>query len=304
MSATLDSARAFAGRLFKHGRRAVRTAWQQARPGRRGEQSVVLILGCQRSGTDMLWNVFDLDWNSRMYGEFSVLSSQDREHRIRLNPIPDVRNRLRHVRAPLVVLKPLVESQRAVELLGALNNSRALWPYRHYRDVASSNVRKFGVNAGERDVRPMAERATGNWRSEYVPEDAWRTVKQIYREGMSPHDAAALFWYVRNYLYFDLALDLDPRVMLIKYEELVAAPRQWFELIYSFVSQPFPGPRVVAQIHPRSVGKGRKVELSPNLVESCERLLARLDAARQQAPVAGMEGSNSASAVTATQSPR
>lgn len=114
------------------------------------EKRILFIIGCQRSGTTMMQKVFEKDLKSKVYGEFSRLSYWDPE-KIRLNPMDQLKREFGKVSPPLIVLKPLVETQNIDELLGYFPESKALWMYRNYKDVAASNLINFGQKNGIND---------------------------------------------------------------------------------------------------------------------------------------------------------
>lgn len=243
------------------------------------DKTVVPILGIQRSGTSMLYWVFERDLNSKVYREASELSSLDTVGKIRLDPLLSVREKIERQRAPLIVLKPLVESQRAHELLNGLPGVRVLWTYRHFQDVASSNIKAFGMENGVKDIRPFVENDPGNWRSQNSKDETRETIRSLFSEDMNPYDAAALFWWARCRLYFDLGLDSHPQVMLCRYEDLVTDPSRTMRRVYAFLERPYPGDHIVRDVNPQSVGKGRASKLSPDVEHLCNNLLARLDEA-------------------------
>src|SRR6266567_7917084 len=74
------------------------------------ERRTVLILGCQRSGTTLMLDLFREDLRTATFSELSVLSGRG-EGGIRLRPLPEVRAHVERLRAPVAVLKPIVESQ-------------------------------------------------------------------------------------------------------------------------------------------------------------------------------------------------
>ena len=55
---------------------------------------------------------------------------------------------------------------------------------------------------------------------------------------MDPHTAAALFWYVRNDLFFRLGLDRRDDVLLVSYASMVAGPHAEAERICAFLDLP------------------------------------------------------------------
>ena len=170
------------------------------------QQSVLFILGCQRSGTTLATRIFERDWHAKVFGEYSQLSSDDSLYGIRLNALDKVEATIRRQPYRLVVAKPLVESQRASELIGRFDNCRILWLYRSYVDVAASDLVKFGERNGIDNIRSIVNEEPDNWRSEFVSPLVRETLAQHFDENMRPLDAAALFWYARNSLFFDTEL--------------------------------------------------------------------------------------------------
>jgi len=247
-----------------------------ARRNEAAEKTVLLILGCQRSGTTLVQNIFQRDVRSKVYGEFSKLSSEDREFRIRLNPLDSVREAIDADRADLIVLKPLVESQNAGKLLDALENAKVLWMYRDYRDTAISNINTFGRDAGVNDLTGRIENRNGDWRAEGLGTELREIVSAHFSPDMDPHDAAALFWFVRNSWFFELGLESNARVMICSYEDLVAAPAATVKKLYDFIGHNFPGEQLLPPIHQESAGRGSGLELSEDIERLCKDLLERL----------------------------
>lgn len=240
-------------------------------------KAILFILGIQRAGTSLMYWVFERDMNARIYRESSELTSQDALEHVRLNPLPEVKARIERHNVPLVVLKPLVESQRYHELKTAFPGSKALWQYRHYQDVASSNLKAFGMDNGVRDLRPFVDSDPNNWRSQNSAAETRETIRRYFHEDMNPYDAAALFWWARCRLYFDLALDKNPDVLLCRYEDLAIDPARTMRRVYAFIGIPYPGDHIIRDVHPQSVGKGRVSKLSPEIDRLCSELLEALD---------------------------
>ncbi len=243
-----------------------------------GERKIVLfVVGTQRSGTNMLIDIFTRDYDTKVYREHSNLSSRGAERGIRLNPLPEVKRTIDRDRPPLVVLKPLVETQNLPRLLALFPRSLALWMYRHYTDTIMSSARAFGPDVGIRNLRSIVEGQKDNWRSEVVPDHVRKTVLKHFSESMDPYDARALFWFVRQSLFFDLNAVADPRVRLCKYEALVTDPAARMRSIYAWLGRPYPGDRIVRRVHAGSIGGGKDVRVSPEIREMCDRMMADLD---------------------------
>lgn len=244
-------------------------------------QSILFILGCQRSGTTLLSRVFERDRNAKVFGEFSELSSDDRDHGIRLNDLKNVSNVFAAQRFELLVAKPLVESQRAIDLLEYFPRSRVIWLYRNHEDVISSDLRKFGPQNALNNIRPIALGVTDNWRSENVAPSIRDAIRKNFSHDMSPGDAAALFWVSRNRHILNESLNAyKDRILLLPYEHLITAPNETVGAIYNFLERKFPGQRVLSEIDGRSLGKGKGVDLSPEIDRLCKETLAELEQSR------------------------
>jgi hypothetical protein len=279
--------------------RIARTAFRHARAERRlradgaqpGPDSVLLILGCQRSGTTLVSRVLDRDPEAKVHPEQSSLSVFDLAEHLRLPSTPRLAGRLASSRHPLVVLKPLVESQNASKLLDGLTEhlspSRtrvgALWMFRHWTDVARSNLARFGLDNGLRNLGRVVARRSGDWRAEHVPDRVYSVVAEHFSESMDPHDAAALFWWVRNAHFFELGLGERPDVRTCRYEELVAEPERVLRGVYRFADRPFPGEHTLRGVSTASVGLGSGVDFSSAIAALCDETFERLRVAHEKA---------------------
>jgi hypothetical protein len=245
----------------------------------RCQKRLLFILGCQRSGTSLMQRVFERDLNAHIYKESSRLSVQHSfwAPNIRLRPFDEVKMILERDRFPFVIAKPLVESQNTLKLLEYFSEAKVLWLYRHYRDVASSNLSRFGKENGVELLRPLAENHCDDWKAEHVPDHLRYLVQRYFSEDMNPYDAAALFWFIRNSFFFEYQLSEHPLVMLMKYEDFVRHPVERMQNIYDFAEAPFPGANLLKEVHATSVGKGRHVKFSPEIEQICYTMLAKLD---------------------------
>lgn len=258
--------------LNAHIRKTLKTLWLSVRP-KPETHRVVFILGCQRSGTTMLLRIFERDWNAQTYREQSILSDAAS---LRLLPVAQLKEIFARQRAPLIVLKPLVESQHATALLNALPQVRVVWMFRHYRSVAASNLAKFGERNGIDDLRPLAVGEVDNWRADSVPAEVRAIVQAHFSENMSPWDAAVLFWYVRNALFFAQSLDRNPRARLCRYEAILDAPRSSLRDLYAWLERPFPGEHLALLVHTGTKREIPSFPLSPDVERLAEELWQQL----------------------------
>lgn len=245
----------------------------QARP-----KQPVFIFGCQRSGTTMLSKIFKQDLNTKIYGELKL----SKDNGLRLKPDEVVEKILAQERASLLVAKPLVESQQAARLLNRFAGAKGIWVYRHYQDVANSSLTKFGTGSAIKNLRPIAHpNLPTDWASENVSEATRQFVGQHFSEAMPPQSAAALFWYARNQLYFEQALDENQNMFLCQYEMLVSEPGEMMRRIYNFLELPYPGDHLISEVHTNSINRGSHIQPTQNLDQACAALLAQLNDAFQ-----------------------
>jgi hypothetical protein len=239
-------------------------------------------MGAQRSGTTLLSRIFDDLYYADVYGEFSKLSSDDRIG-LRLNLPEKVNNTLSKSKANLALMKPLVESQRALYWLERIPRSKIIWLYRDFHDVAASSVLKFGeVEGGISHLRAFvddefARRDYVTWKSENASRETLDLMMACHRDSMTAYDSAALFWFARNTLYFDQNLDSMQDVLLLKYEEFVKQPFLTMAYILSQFGIREIRSKTLYDIHRQSVGKGTAHALNGRVQRTCSELLSRLD---------------------------
>jgi len=245
---------------------------------------VLFIFGCQRSGTTLLSRVFEGDALACPFPEHSRTLARP-DHPLRTRSLAELERIFRKCKGHLIASKPLVESQRATAFLEFFPDSKALWSYRHYRDVVRSFVKLFD-QAGVNIMKKVVD-GSDNWSSELVSVASRELVRRFYHPDIQRNDAAAIFWLVRNALYFDQGLDSNPRVLLCRYDHLVSEPDRTLRGIYAFLDLPYPGPHIVDGVHQDSRGLGKSLTLDPEIESLCEamwqRLLACESGTRQEA---------------------
>jgi hypothetical protein len=242
----------------------------------KGDTPTLMIMGCQRSGTTLVSRVFDSFLNTKVYGEFSDLSDKC-INKIRLNSIGEVSAKLKNVRAQLIVMKPLVESQNAQLLLSSIPNSKVIWMYRHFMDVASSDVLQFSDTAGHGNLKAIIKGDFSNWRAENLSDEVISLVKFYYSKHLSSLDCACLFWFARNSLYFSQDLPSSENVHLWKYESLVESPRTHFENLGDSINLNLTDFSYEKVISRDSVAKINDEKINGDIKQLCKDMLANMD---------------------------
>jgi hypothetical protein len=267
------------GKAQRQAARSRKHLWQRMNLDRNGPKTPLFVVGNQRSGTTMLMKVLEKSRYMRVYQEHSRKAFGTNW---RLLPPETIHSLIDNSYAPVVVFKPLTDSHLTDQLLTEYKNSKAIWIYRTYVDVANSAVNKWGEHL--KDV--MHQITVGDWeklgwRGERLSEENIALVKQLYSPQMTFQEAAALMWYLRNQWYYQLNLVDDPRVLLVRYENLVAEPKAGVVRIFDWLGAQFE-PEIVEDVSERSVGKGKHLVMSPAVQQVCDDLLNKLNATYQE----------------------
>jgi hypothetical protein len=236
------------------------------------ERRVVLIFGCQRSGTTMLQQTFlDRSWR--------VLILEEHDRRL-VGSVPEettwqeystVLRRIRRLPFEVVAAKPLVESASATALMDAAGTVKAVWMLRHYREVAQSNVSRFGTDNPYRDLQPIRSRDALDWRYKGATEETWETVTALSNRRLTPFDAAALFWWTRNQLYFDQRLWEDDRIRLLRYERACNQPGEVIRSLSGHIGLALPLGSVASRVRAQPFPPQTR-ELDPDVERLCRKL--------------------------------
>lgn len=257
-----------------------RRRWRRRHGVTPGQAVPVYLVGLQRSGTNMLVRGLE------RAPEFEVRNENDRRlfHRFQLRSDEVVAAAIRRSRHAYVLVKPLCASHRVDELLALpqVAPGRALWAWRDVDDRARSEVAKFG-DANLRALRAIADGTIGDrWQGGRLDDDTRELIRGLDPARMDPHTGAALFWYVRNELFFRLGLHRRPDVLLCSYDALVADPPAALRRLCDFLGFAY-DPRLVAHVAARAPRRSR-LPIDPRVRSRCEELTDRLTAIHDPAP--------------------
>ncbi len=246
--------------------------WRRRHPVPPGRSVPVYLVGLQRSGTNMLARGLDTA------PQFEVRNENDRQvfHRFQLRSDAVLVDTVRRSRHAYVLVKPLCESHRVDQLLDlpGLAPGRALWAWRDVDDRARSEVAKFG-EANLRALRAIADGSIGQrWQGQRLDHETVDLIRGFDPDSMDPHTAAALFWYVRNQLFFRLGLHQRADVLLCSYDALVGDPDGQLRRLCQFLDFPY-HPRLSAHIETRTAQR-RPLPIDPRVRAVCTELTRRL----------------------------
>lgn len=236
----------------------------------------VFVVGCNRSGTNMVCGAIGRSPHGWDYRErdFSIAF---RSYYLRADWI--IEQLIRRTPAPLVSFGSILDSQFTDDLLARFDGAKALWVYRGYEDVANSCARmQWGYelkNFARWIAHGEIERLGA--RGERLAPETLRVFRHHFTEDLTLEDAACLYWYMRNRLYFDLDLHNEQRVLLVQYEDAVLNSERAFQEIFDFLGFPF-HPTVIEDVSVTSVGKHPQPMIDRAIEGICSALKSELDA--------------------------
>ena len=235
------------------------------------KRRLVFIFGCQRSGTTMLQQTFlDRSWRVLIVEETDrrLVGRKALPGETRWQEYHTVLRRLRQFPFEVVAAKPLVESDRATELMDSAERVKGIWMLRDYEGVARSNIKRFGSENPFRDLEPFCSANATDWRSRGAAGETRETVASLRREALTPLDAAALFWWARNQLYFQQRLQTDERVRIIRYERACNHPEALALALSKYVDVDLPAHSIASRVRLDS-GAGESSGLHPEVERLC-----------------------------------
>ena len=240
----------------------------------------VFLVGVQRSGTNMITQGLEHS------PEFEVFSENDRRafDRFFLKPDDQIRSLVVKSGHRYSLFKPIIDSHRVGELLDTLGTpsaGRAIWAYRSMEGRVRSAVTKFGTSNLDAMRTIAHDGGQGMWQAGGLTEERLEFIRSFDYSAISPKTGAAIFWFVRNSLYFDLGLDERDDVTLACYDEFINRPGPAMRSLTTFLGLDF-DPDLIAHVRaqPNRPARTADPDIDPAVTEVCSALFDRLEAAR------------------------
>ncbi len=226
----------------------------------------VFIMGCGRSGTRMMLNILERD------ERIQVLRENDPKIARNYLLIKEfIRPAIDSCRAPVLLMKPILNSFEASNLLSEYDQAKAIWIFRNYKDMAASSVKKFESRVSGY-IKKIVELGTGNnWVSSGIPDDTLKKLRGIDTSGFNNHDWMCLIWWSVNLTVFKDKLYKNKRFLLLNYDRMVHNPNLYFKKVYDFIgiSRRL---KDLNYIHSKSIGKGSSIKIQPIVNKMCLEL--------------------------------
>lgn len=221
----------------------------------------------------MLLDVLDRSMETWVYNEDNSRAFEN----YRIKSSIELENIILQSRSKCVVFKSLADTQNIDLLLSKHPQSKALWLYRGFKDVADSAVRKWGKGQLAL-IRLLATKEKWNyWLRERIDIDTLELVRSFYDRKMTPQSAAAMKWFLRNKIFVDYQLDqMRDRVYLARYEDLVLMSSQEYRRLFRFLGLKY-DESFISAVFSSSINKGENGRINPQVNDLCERLELQLN---------------------------
>jgi hypothetical protein len=195
-------------------------------------------------------------------------------------------------RARTVLFKPILDTPRVPQLLERFPEGRVLFAVRDWAPVVRSALALFGPEN-------WPGRVAGWMRDDFaefgtpLPESTRERVRSLWRADLDPASTTALYWLFYTALYFDLGLDVDPRVHPVCYEAVLEQPQAQLRVVCDFLGIGYRA-HMSAGVEPRNRHERAPLNLEPAIVRACNALYARFPGAAGSASAASNASRNKA----------
>ncbi|MBH07771.1 MAG: hypothetical protein CMP71_01550 [Flavobacteriales bacterium] len=187
-------------------------------------KKIIWIFGCQRSGTTFLQKIFEKDLNSKVHGEFSILTIG--ENKTMLKDKLEIKKIIENQNGKYIVIRSLFESDNAIELLDIFSNSIGVWVFRKSEEVVNSMIEKW--NSKFFDISKKVESdLNGDWR---IKKDLKFILDKFDENNLA--ESYGKYWALRNSIAIDKKYFDDDRFVFIDYESLSKKPKNEVSRIF------------------------------------------------------------------------
>lgn len=258
-----------------HLRLGVKSILRAFSPGARPEEkTVVFVAGVQRSGTNVMIDILERSLETDVFRESDPRAFRNYE----LISLDRVRELVNTSKSKFIIFKSLCEIQDLRKMLDAFPQARAIWMLRRMQDMVNSHLHTFFVSSSkricnQRMLNILEDPNSEGWRGRGLAEETRTMLATAIHPDISHESAVALFWFMRNRIYFDHGLEQDHRVRVVPYESLAGAPQQvglklldWLGLKRDTA--------ILSKVHARSIGKHPPPPLEDRVVALCRSLEA------------------------------
>jgi len=219
----------------------------------------------------MLVKQLSKSWRVDLYNENNPAAF----HKYRLLDFSVIDKLVKKSLAPIVLLKPILDTYRSQLLLLMFPTARLIFAYRHYVDVIESSLKRFGDTSRITHVNSWVRENFREFAVLPPPQKTRNLISSLWKPDLNPESGAALYWLFYNQLYFDLELDQEYRARLVCYESVVTNPVNEMDGLCQFLGLPFE-PGIAEGIFDTSVKHDHSLDIDPEILAECETLWQRM----------------------------
>ena len=231
----------------------------------------VFLLGCGRSGTNMLSRCLGRSFQVELFNE----DHPEAFEKWRIRDFATI-ERLNHSGyAQVKLYKPILETHLAREFLSHFPNAKIIFIFRHFPDVINSSINHFGRDNWLGRVTNWIENDFAEFSAVPLPVATKKYVEARWHKDLSSESANALYWLLYNRLYFDLDLAQNENVMLVKYENVVPRPDLEFQKLCEFLDIKYSS-HLIKRIFSTSIKRSHSPVIDPTILSACDDLWKKL----------------------------
>jgi hypothetical protein len=182
-----------------------------------------------------------------------------------------IEDAVKRSKAPIMVMKPILNSFDADYLLQTFSDSKILWIVREYQDMIASSMRQFATKVSDFIKEFVLHGKGNNWLSCGIPLETREMISHLDTSHFTPEDWMALVWWSVNRTVILNRLYERNRFCLMKYEDLVNNPETIMRHVYKFIGLQYKK-RTTKYIHTAAIGKGADIMLCPEVERLCQEL--------------------------------
>jgi len=226
----------------------------------------IFIMGCGRSGTSMMVNIFQRDDRIEALAENDPKVAQNF-----MLVYEKIAPAIEYCKAPVLIMKPILNSFDASRLLEMHDRGKIIWMLRDYKDMVASSIEKFGpVVSGY--IKNLVLFKNGNsWLSSGIPSETLNMLSNIDSTAFTDYDWMGLVWWTVNRTIMLDRLYQSGRFLLLEYENIVRHPDAVLTQVYNYIGLQYKD-RAGKYVSAASVGKGADIPIHPYVRELCENL--------------------------------
>lgn len=239
---------------------------QTISPSSSGNRHHIFVVGVQRSGTNMVMDLFDRSTECTVFHDHNPIAYKN----YLIRNINTQKHLSHAAKSKFVVFKPMAELHKLDIFLEEMPPAQGIWLYRNVEDVVNSHLK---IWTGMPDFLKtfVKDRKDDNWRGGGISDENYALLQKYVTDDLNNASAVALFWYYRNAQFFEHNHHLNPNIHIVNYDQCVTAPQKHFKRIIKNLGLKA-RPYMTSHIHNRSIRKNTRPDINEEILALCNGL--------------------------------